>query len=129
MIAPVTGSAFMIAVFAAGGGAGSAARAAIRELLAACGVSAAWVILGVNLVGAALAGAVLGAVPDPESSVRMVAVAFLSGWTTYSAFSTDFLGAVREGRRGRAAALWLGTIGATPFVAGLAARIASGAVP
>ena len=129
MIAPVTGSTIMLAVGAVGGGVGCAARAAVREWLADRGVTAAWSILGVNLLGATLAGAVLGSVPDPESPVRIAAVSILSGWTTYSAFSTDFLGAVRDRRFGRAALLWFGTIGAAPLLAGLSARIASGAMP
>lgn len=125
MIATVSGTALVLVIVATGGGVGCAARAAVREALAARGVSASTAILGVNLLGAALAGAALGAVPDPGSTVRGAVLAVLSGWTTYSAFSTDVFAALRDRRFGRAATLWIGTIVATPALALLSARLAA----
>jgi fluoride ion exporter CrcB/FEX len=124
----MSGASVGIVVLALGGGVGCAARAAVRELLVARGISAAMAILGVNLLGAALAGAAVGAAANSGSPARIAAIAVLSGWTTYSAFSTDFLGACRDRRYARAAVLWIGTILAAPPLAGLAARIASEAI-
>jgi CrcB protein len=126
MIGRVMGTGLSLAIVSLGGGIGCAARLAVREALVACGTSSAIAILAVNLVGAALAGSAIGWASDPESVLRITALAILSGWTTYSAFSTDVLAAIRAGRRGRAAFLWIGTIVATPVVALVAARFAGG---
>lgn len=123
----VGGSIFSFAMVAVGGGLGCAARIAVRDSLAAREIDAAWTVLGVNLVGSALAGAVAGLHPEPDSTVRLVAIGVLSGWTTYSAFSIDVLNAVRGGRPVRAAILWTGTLLGTPLLALLAARLAGGA--
>lgn len=112
---------FMLAAVA--GGVGCAARAAVREMSARWGVSAPIAILGVNLLGAGLAGAIAGAAGETLPEARSIALAALSGWTTYSAFSVDVLTAVRAGRVGRAAMLWIGTIIAVPAIAHLASRL------
>ena len=126
MIGRVMGSGLLLAAVSLGGGIGCAARLVVRDTLTACGVSSALAILGVNLAGAAAAGAVVGWAADPESGLRIVALASLSGWTTYSAFATDAVAALRAGRRGRAFVLWTGTIVATPAIALIAARVVGG---
>lgn len=130
MIASVIDASLPMAVLALGGGIGCAARAAARQAMASRGVSAPIAILGVNLLGAAAAGALVGALPhaagEPGSFARPLALAVLSGWTTYSAFSADVLAAVRSRRPGRAAILWIGTIVAAPAIALAASRMAAG---
>ena len=129
MIGRVMGSGLSLAIVSLGGGFGCAARLAVREAVAVRGISSATAILAVNLVGAALGGMAIGWAPDPGSGPRIAALAVLSGWTTYSAFSTDVLAAIRAGRRGRAAFLWTGTILATPVIALVSARLAGGGAP
>jgi predicted Na+-dependent transporter len=102
---------------------------AIAVAISVFGISSATAILAVNLVGAALGGMAIGWSPNPGSGPRIAALAVLSGWTTYSAFSTDVLAAIRAGRRGRAAFLWTGTILATPVIALVSARLAGGGAP
>lgn len=122
----MTGSAFLLMTVALGGGLGCVARFAVRELLAAHGISAPVTILAVNLLGAVVAGAVTGWAPDHDSTVRAMALAVLSGWTTYSAFAADVVAAVAAGRIARAAVLWIGTVLLTPPLALVAARLAGG---
>jgi fluoride ion exporter CrcB/FEX len=129
MILRVPDSSLGFAVLALGGGVGCAARAAIREWLVAQGVTAAAAIFAMNLLGSALAGLVIGGATHPASMPRIAAIAVLSGWTTYSAFSTDVVAAVRERRFARAAVLWIGTVVATPVLAWIAARVAAGGFP
>ena len=126
MLAEVFDGSHSFVLVALAGGAGCAARVAVREALVVRGVSASVAILGVNLLGAGLAGAVAGGVGDPGSFGRSMALAVLSGWTTYSAFSADVFVAVRDGRLGRAALLWGGTIVAAPAIAQVASRLVAG---
>lgn len=126
MIGPVVNHATDVFLVAIGGGIGCSLRIAVRDFLVARGLASCFVILGVNLAGAAFAGVAIGWSPDPGSFVRLSALSLLSGWTTYSAFSTDVLAAFRAGRRGRAAFLWIGTIVAAPVLALAAAHLAGG---
>lgn len=125
----MSGPAFLLALVAFGGGLGCVGRFAVREILAARGVTAPVVILAVNLLGAAAAGAVLGWSPGHDPTLRAFALAVLSGWTTYSAFAADVVAAAGAGRLARAAVLWIGTVLLTPPLALLAARLAGGFGP
>lgn len=120
------GSAVLLVIVSLGGGLGCVARFAVREMLAVRGVSGPIAILGVNLIGAVIAGAITGWAPGHDPTVRAVALAILAGWTTYSAFAADIVAAAGAGRFARAAVLWIGTVLLTPPLALLAARLAGG---
>jgi len=102
------------------GGFGCMARVAARDALAARGVPAFGTICAVNLVGAAAIGWIAGA-GDPIGPA--LAIGFLGGWTTYSAFALDVAVLWRRGERRRAFAIWSLTALGAPVAAGVAAWI------
>ena len=66
--------------------------------------SAPWVVVGINVLGSFLLGALVGT--GASSDLRAVCgVGFLGGFTTFSTFSVDVFAALEEGRAGRAFAV------------------------
>ena len=118
----------LIAV-AAGGALGSMLRYALSGIALAESVWCGFPLgtFAVNAAGSLLIGVVLGA-ELPPPAVRLLAVGFCGGFTTFSTFSADTLRLLRAGNYGPAAAYaalsiavclactaagwWLGTLAA-----------------
>lgn len=129
-------------ILACSGAVGCAARVAARDWLLRRRVAPWWSILVVNLLGAAAMGAAAGAAlrvtaaaaqdaaADPAFPrfLIQVAMGFLGGWTTYSAFAMDVLSLWLRGRRRGAVVLWAATIGGSPLLALAAMRLASAGI-
>lgn len=116
-----------VGVLAVSGALGCASRAAVRDLALRRGAHSWQAILAINLLGALAMGAV--ATMTDRSTGRIgaiVAVGFLGGWTTYSAFALDVVSLCRHRRAGAAALLWALTIFGAPAIAWLGAVAARG---
>ncbi len=117
-----------ILVLSAAGACGCAARVLARDAIMLRGVHAWVAVLAINLLGAAAMGAVaalaarstFGSGASGERAV-LACTGFLGGWTTYSAFSMDFIALWLRGQRTQAALLWTATIVGAPICAWLAA--------
>lgn len=94
----------LIAV-ATGGAAGSMARYALSTLVAAGSAGCGFPLgtFAVNAAGSLLIGIVLAA-ELPPAAVRLLAVGFCGGFTTFSTFSADTLRLLRAGSCSTAAA-------------------------
>lgn len=122
-----------LAVAAGAGGAGCMLRVLARDALAGLGVHAWWSIAAVNATGAFAMGAMQGGMQphggSPESLPAMVLVGMLGGWTTYSAFSWDFVRLWTSGSRASALVLWTATIVGAPALAIAGAALTGGSAP
>lgn len=107
----------VLAIVAAGGAAGAAARYGAGLLWPTPDGSFPWTTLGVNAAGCLLIGvlmAALAAAPAAPAWIRpLLGTGVLGGFTTFSAFSVDIQGLLIGGRPGAA----LAYLAATPVVA------------
>lgn len=98
----------VLAVIAAGGALGSAARYGVAQALPHAPGAVAWSTVVVNVTGAFLLGAVMVLVLEvwpPQRYLRpFLGVGVLGGYTTFSTFMADTATMVHEGRAGPAAA-------------------------
>ncbi len=94
----------------AGGAAGSAVRYLLSSYLTAasplCGFPAG--TFAVNALGSLLIGLITGAAGHSAWLMRLLAIGFCGGFTTFSAFSADTVRLLRDGHYGWAA-LYVGS--------------------
>ena len=79
------------AVFVAGGAGALLRVVLVARAASAVGLDAPWATLAVNVLGSAILGVVVGALPDPaDARLRLVlGGGLLGGFTTFSAFAVD----------------------------------------
>lgn len=117
----------LIAIGSLGGGLGAWLRMVIRDECVVRGVASWKAIIGVNLLGCALAGAISTHLSNPAWSAFLVA-GVLGGFTTFSSACVDVVTQLKE--RSRKNALWvMSTIVGAPICAWLGTAMlgASGA--
>lgn len=126
---PAVAEFLQLATASVAGGAGCALRVVVRDALAGLGIRSWWTIAAVNASGAFAMGAMQGAIRSPEETaggvIAAILVGLLAGWTTYSAFSWDFVRLWTTGRRMSAAALWTATMVGAPLLAVVGAALAA----
>jgi len=94
--------AVLVLLVAVAGGCGVLARYGLGQALASG--AAPWTVVGINVLGSLLLGALAGA--GASEDVRAVAgIGFLGGFTTFSTFSLDVFADLEAGRPGRALAV------------------------
>lgn len=107
----------LIAIGSIGGGLGAWLRMVIRDECVVRGVASWQAIIGVNLLGCALAGAISTHLSNPAWSAFLVA-GVLGGFTTFSSACVDVVAQLKE--RSRSSALWvMSTIVGAPICAWL----------
>ena len=119
-----------IALVAAGGAAGTAARIGVGEALPVHPGQWPWATFAVNLAGAFLLGVLLEAIGRGAGGTRLrllLGTGFCGAFTTYSALAAETDGLLRAGRPGLAAGYALGSVAAGLLTAAagvvLAARV------
>jgi CrcB protein len=103
----------VVAVIAAGGAGGAAARYAVDVVLPTSTGGWPWATFVVNATGCLLIGALMVLVVDVWSVHRLVrpflGVGVLGGYTTFSTYAVDAQSLIVDGRVGVAAAYLAGT--------------------
>lgn len=123
----------VLGVIAAGGVLGSLARYAVAETVPHRGSAFPWATFGVNVAGCLLIGALLWFVLEVWVTGRyarpFLAVGVLGGFTTFSTYSVETLGLLREGAAGTAVAYAAGSLVVGLLAVRAGRRLAAVAAP
>ncbi|GGR96109.1 putative fluoride ion transporter CrcB 1 [Streptomyces humidus] len=115
----------VVAVVAAGGGIGAAARYAASLWWPTRTGGFPWTTLWVNVVGCAVIGVFLVLITEAVTAHRLVrpflGTGVLGGFTTFSTYAVDIRGLLGEGRPGTALTYLAATLFAALFAVWLAA--------
>ncbi|MGP4110255.1 FluC/FEX family fluoride channel [Streptomyces sp. 4N509B] len=122
---PWRGQAPVLAVVAAGGGLGSAARYGAGRLWPTAEGGWPWATFGVNAAGCALIGVLMVLITEVWAAHRLVrpflGTGVLGGFTTFSTYSQETHGLLVDGRTGVALAYLTATVAAALSAVWLAA--------
>lgn len=112
-----------VALVAAGGAAGCAARYLVTQAAQPWAAAFPWGTFGINVAGSFLLGALVGALPPGHAGRLLLGTGFCGGFTTFSTFSTEVVALVERGAAARAVGYAGGSVAAGVAAAALGAAL------